>query len=141
MKKKEIIFTQKYGTYPDQLLVLIGIEDKKKIFAYLKKIKAKVDFSKWVLEDFDNWKESIKEKNMGLFCWNGIVEGTVLVLRPYEDTWEYWECLMHEIHHVVQHLAKTKGMYEELEAQAYLFVFLFRAIRRKLQGKDKINAK
>lgn len=138
-KKKEIIFVQEYGTYTNQLLVLVGIEDKKKIFDYLKKVKAEAGFSKWVLEDFDGWKEDIKKKNMALFCRNDTVEGTVLVLRSYEDTWEYWECLMHEIHHIVQHLAKIKGMFEEVEAQAYLFEFLFRSIRRKLQGVDKIK--
>lgn len=134
-----MMFVQEYGTYTNELLVLVGIEDKKKLLAYLKKIKAKFDFSKWVLEDFDGWKERIKKNNPGLFCWNDIVEGAVLVLRPYQDTWEYWECLMHEIHHIVQHLAKTRFMYEEQEAQAYLFEFLFHSVRRKLQGIDKMK--
>ena len=98
-----------------------------------------MDFSKWVLKDFSDWEENIKNKNKGLFCWNEMVEGCVLLLRPYQDAWEYWETLMHEIQHIVQYLAKCKGMNDEPEAQAYLFEFLFRSIRRKLQGTDKID--
>jgi len=138
MKKKEIIFVQECGTYTNQILVLIGCQDKNKLFKYLKKIKTKADFAKWVLQDFDNWKEDIKNKNIGQFCYNNQVEGTVLVMQHYEDSWEYWEVLMHEIHHVVQYLAEGKGMLKEIEAQAYLFEFLFRSIRRKIQGVDKI---
>ena len=104
---------------------------------FLKQRKIKVDFSKWVLSDFDDFNEILK-KNLGLFCWNDAVQGTVLVLRPFEDKWEYLEVLMHEIHHVVQHFAKRKKMFEEIEAQAYLFEHLFRSIRRKLQGTDKV---
>ena len=63
----------------------------------------------------------------------------LLLLRPYQDAWEYWETLMDEIQHIVQYLAKCKGMNDEPEAQAYLFEFLFRSIRRKLQGTDKID--
>ncbi len=135
---KKTIFVQSYGTYTNEILVIVGIKDKKKVFQYLKKIKAKVDFSKWVLTDFDDWKESVGGKHKGLFCWNEKVNGAVLVLRETDDSWEYWEVLMHECHHIVQHLAKTKGMYDEAEAQAYLFEFLFHSLRRKLQGIDKI---
>lgn len=133
-KRKPLIFVQDFGTYTNEMLVLVGVENKKEVFTYLKRIKAKVDFSKWVLEDFDSWKERIEEKKQkGLFCWNDEVEGTVLLLRPFEDTWEYWEVLLHEIHHAVDYLVKNNLMEKEIEAQAYLFEYLFRSIRRKLQ--------
>lgn len=136
---KKAIFVQKYGTYTNEMVVIAGVTDKKEVFRYLKKIKAKPKFSKWLLENFDDWTDCLKNKNKGLFCYNDIIgEGTVLLLRSPDDSWEYWEVLMHEIHHTVQHLAKTKMMFEEVEAQAYLFEFLFHSIRRKLRGVDKI---
>ena len=140
MKKlpKELIFTQDFGTYTTQMLVVVGVTDKQKVFRYLKKVKASVDFSKWMLTDFDDLKESITKKNLGLFCWNYKVEGIVLMLREPVDSWNYWEILMHETHHVVQWFAKQKGMFEEPEGQAYLFEYLFHSIRRKLQGIDPI---
>jgi len=135
---KELMFIQEYGTYTNQMLVIVGVSDKKKVFRFLKKNRVNVDFSKWVLEDFSDWKENIDKKLEGMFCWKNGVGGVVLILRPPNDSWEYWEVLMHEIHHAVQHLAKQKDMFEELEAQAYLFEHLFRSIRKKLQGIDKI---
>ena len=137
-KNKEMMFVQTCETYQNEILVLVGATDKNKLFRYLKKIKARADFSLWVLEDFSDWEKNIKSEKKGLFCWNKNVEGLVLFLRPLKNDWEYWETLMHEIQHIVQHLAKCKGMNDEPEAQAYLFEFLFRSIRRKLQGTDKI---
>lgn len=135
---KDTTFVQDYGTYSNEILVIVGEQNKKELFKYLKKIKAIKEFSKWVLENLDEWNKSIKDKNKGQFCYDDGVNGTVLMLRSTHDSWEYWEILMHECHHIVQHLAKRKGMFEEVEAQAYLQEFLFRSIRRKLMCIDKI---
>ena len=124
------------------MLVCVGITDKKAVFRYLKKIHAKVEFSKWVLTEFDNWKKDLEEKNIGQLCWHDDLEkqyGLVLMLRPYFDAWDYWQVLIHELNHVVQFLAKKKGFQDEPENQAYLQEHLFRSIRRKLQGTDKIT--
>jgi hypothetical protein len=48
-----------------------------------------------------------------------------------------WEVLMHELHHYVNFLSRHVGLEVEIEAQASLQEYLFRSIRRKLQGIDK----
>ena len=139
-KTKPLMWVEDIDPYHSGLLVLVGVEDKKEVFRYLKKIKALVPFSKWVLTEFDDWKETM-EKNSGQFCWNDKLEGggsgAVLMLRPYADAWNYWEILIHELCHVVNRLGKQKGFLEEMEAQAYLQEHLFHSIRRKLQGIEK----
>ena len=135
MKKKTKIFTQNCGTYSDQILVICGAT-KKETYAYLKKVKANVDFTEWVLNDFSDWENRTKKQNYALFCWHEEVEGCVLFLKPLKDSWEYWETLMHECHHVTFHLAKKKMFQDEIENQAYLFEYLFRSIRRKICGLD-----
>lgn len=139
MKKrfKNLMFVQTCGTYTDEILVIVGEFKKTEVFKYLKKVKAKVDYSKWVLNDYDEWLRVIKEEAKGLFCFNDKVSGTVLMLRKPEDTWEYWEVIMHEVHHIVQKLSKKNKMFEEAEAQAYLFEYLFRQLRRKIMGIEK----
>jgi len=142
MKKKKqskpIIFVQDYGTYSNELLVLVGVTDKRQIYKFLKKKRANMEFSKWVLEDFDHWKSKLVHEFFGLVCTKENMNGSVLVLRTFEDTWTYWENLIHETHHIVQDLAKKKMMFEEAEAQAYLQEYLFRNIRRKLQKIDPL---
>lgn len=142
MKKKKqsksVIFIQSYGTYSNEMLVLVGVQDKKDIYKFCKKNKVKFEFTKWVLNDFNDWKASIIKRHTALFCCNEDIQGVVVMLRPFEDTWEYWENLIHELHHAVQHMAKKRMMFEEAEAQAYLLEFLFHNIRRKLQKVDPL---
>ena len=135
---KPCIFTQDYGTYSDEILVVSGITDKKKVFAYLKKIHALVPFSKWILTDWDEFQEKLK-KNKGLFCWNTEVSGTVLFLQQCGDAWDFWTTLLHETNHIVFQIAHRKGMKDEMEAQAYLQEYLFNSIRRKLLGLDPLR--
>lgn len=130
-----MIFIQDYGTYFNEMLVLVGKIDKKKLLRFLKKEKVKFEVAKWILENFDDWND---DEAKGKFCFNKKLPVTVMVLRKVEDTWIYWEILMHECHHAVHFIAETKCMYDEPEAQAYLFDYLFRSLRRKLDGTDKI---
>lgn len=141
---KTRIFVETIDPYESEMLVMVGQTDKKEVYRYLKKIGANVGFTKWVLTDFDDWKEDMKKKNKGQFCWNDNVGGTgkygvVLLLRAFEDSWDYWGVLIHELHHAVQRLASQKGFLNEPENQAYLQEHLFRSIRRKLQGPDPIE--
>lgn len=135
--KKPKIFTQGMGTYADQLLVICGAS-KKEVFSFLKKGKASVKFSEWVLNDFSHWEESIKNRVKGLFCFNDEIQGAVLFIGPVDDDWGYWQILMHEIHHVVFKISHQKAFVDEIEAQAYLFEFLFKEIRRKMMGLEPI---
>ncbi len=135
--KKPKIFIQQCGSYTNEVLVICGAS-KNETFLFLKKVRAIKAFAKWVLEDYDEWHEKLKKNTSGMFCYNDKVMGYVMVLRPHKDNWNYWETLMHEVHHLVLHTAKMKGFLEEPENNAYLFDFLFRNLRRKLQGTDPI---
>ena len=136
---KDKLFIQSYGTYTNELFVIVGIHNKKEIFKFCKKEKVKADCTKWILENIEDWNKDIKDKNKGQVCWDDITHCVVLMLRTPEDTWDYWEVLMHECHHIVQNLAERKNMLREPEAQAYLQEFLFHSLRRKLQGVDSVD--
>ena len=132
--KRPVIFVQEYGTYTNEVLVAAGAA-KEQVLSFLKRIKAKKDYIEWLRTDEKIWQLG-KEKK-GLFAWNDNVEGTLLLLRPHEDAWEYAETLIHELHHLVQVFSKKAMMENEMEAQAYLQEFLFRSIRQKLQKVEK----
>ena len=133
------MWVENIDPYEHELLVLVGMEDKKALFRFLKKIHALPKFAEWLLKDFDSFVKDLREKNKGQFCWSDTAPGHMLMLRPYQCTWDYWETLIHELHHVVQKVASLKVFLEEKEAQAYLQEHLFHSIRRKLQGIEKIT--
>ena len=62
----------------------------------------------------------------------------VLILQKLRDDWVYWETLIHELSHIVDWIVDMKMLDGETEARAYLHEWLFREVRRKLQGIDKI---
>ena len=131
-----MLFIQDCGTYSNEILVGIGV-NKKEVLVFAKKKRFKKDVIKWIEEDEDIFK--IKELNKGLFCYNDKAGCSILLLNPYSECWDYWETLIHEISHIVHKITKDKMMLHEDEAKAYLSDFLFRKIRRKIQGVDSIK--
>jgi hypothetical protein len=67
--------------------------------------------------------------------WDKNTEKSIIVLRDGKNNWDFFESIMHEVHHAVEEISSAKGMIDELEAKAYLFEYLFRNIRRKLNVK------
>ena len=126
------IFVQGYGTHTDQILVAVGVS-RKEILSYLKKVKARPEYIDFIKKTDDKFFE-----NKGTFAWNDKVDGTILYLKKYEDLWDFWETLIHELHHAIEHFRVKKAMQDEPEALAYQQEFLFRAIRRKLQGMKDV---
>ncbi len=135
MKKKPIIFIQSIDIYRVDIIIACDAT-KEEIVKYLEKRKCKKSFIDWIKTD-ETIFEIINE-NKALFCWNNKIKGNLILLNDYHDNWEFWETLMHEIHHFIHNLSYDKIMEKEIEAQAYLFEFLFHSIRRKLQGIDKL---
>lgn len=140
--KKKLLFVENLDPYQFDVLVMVGFtaSDKKEFMKQMKKYRIDFAAAKIFLEKYDEIIEGLK-KNLGQFMWIQDEKDHmmyILSLRAYEDTWKYWEILMHEVHHLVRELADTKGFLKEPEAQAYLFENLFRSIRRKLQGIDKL---
>lgn len=70
-----------------------------------------------------------------------VIEGDdskrILVMPRYKYSWRFLDSLAHEVHHMTFLIAKQKGFLNEIEATAYLFEYLFRSIRRRLDKKDK----
>ena len=130
MKKRvKKIFVQSTHIYRNDILVCVDAtwEDVTK-FAKPELIKK--------IEPYKNlFNEVLLGKQMG-YAVN--CDGWLFLILPkFKDNWDYWEVLIHELHHIVFYLSETKMLEKEMEAQAYLFEWLFRQIRRKLQGVEK----
>lgn len=123
---------QSIHPYRKEIFVCTGFSAKEMLSA-IKEIGAKKWFLDYTVEREKDWQEMIdanyafvsQEKQHGAF---------VLRLRRFEDTWEFWECLIHELNHLGRFLAVSVAATEESEAQAYTQEWLFHQIRRKLQG-------
>jgi len=133
--KNPIIFIQPIDLYKADVLIVCDASQEGTV-KWLKKQKVRKNLIDWIKTDKEMFE--ILEKNEAVFYWNEKVKGNMILLKNYEDRWEFWEALTHEIHHLVFKMSKEKMMSEEMEAQAYLFEFLFHSIRRKLQKIDKI---
>ena len=129
-----IIFIQKANIFGEEFLVCSGA-DKKTILSFCKKNKINKQATEWI--ETDNEIFSLFESNSAVYCWHNDIRVGLLLLGAYKDTWEFWETLIHEICHIVDRVSEHKRMEKEMEAKAYLFEYLFRNIRRKLQGIDK----
>lgn len=128
------IFLLSHGTYANETIVAIGAA-MPEVIRYAKRIGAKKDAVAWLetchKEDLENHttpSESgyIREAPAGGY--------TLMWLKPFEDCWEFWETLIHELSHLVDFvLSDQKRMAKETEARAYQIEYLFRQVRRKLK--------
>jgi hypothetical protein len=131
-----MIFHVDLDPFAEQVLVCADEIVEAAAMAYLDGFGDALDpsFRDLVREGF-----AVFEASGGELSTNGLVMtdagrvGIVMVLRPYEETWSYWETLIHETHHVVYAVAHRRGLVEEREAQAHLQAWLFRTIRHRLQ--------
>jgi hypothetical protein len=57
----------------------------------------------------------------------------ILNLKKFEDSWEFYEIMLHEICHIVDFISEQKHLEKEMEARAYLTEYLFKDIRKKIQ--------
>lgn len=139
MKKKFLkgITVHKFGSFPAEMLVCVGVT-KKEVEAYCKDKKQNItkEYKEWLTGNSAEIEGAFAQKEGGSFAYNG--DKRVLVINKFEDTWNSWQTLMHEIHHAVAHVAMKHKFEDESEAQAYTFEQAFREIRRKLQGIDPI---
>ena len=140
-KNKPFVFSQKIDPFRKEILVSVGAETKD-ILSYVNKYyikQARKDFPV-ILEYYKDLFEKIKKGKGGyaLHFHNDKSNNRylILLLRPYEDIWDYWEILIHELSHILDWVVEDCMIEKETEARAYLHEFLFRSIRRKLQGLD-----
>ena len=133
-KQKPIIFIQDCGIFSNDVLVASGA-GQQQILKFLKSRKhIPKEAIKWIEGETRAFK--LLDENKGVSGWK---DGRLLLLlRPVNDDWDYWETLLHEVHHLVSAVVRYKRMWKEIEAQAYFAEYLFRHIRRKLMGFEKL---
>ena len=131
MKKgiKKGWFVQSWGTYADQTLVVVGYTHDELLKITKNRFTPDVlKFLKEVKGDYDT-----ANQGRGMCIFDDETNRSILYLREFHDTWEWYEVLLHECFHVVSFMAKAKNMKTEEEAQAYQLEYLFHNIRRSLQ--------
>lgn len=127
------IFKQDTGIFKHEILITVGATTEQ----VLKSLIDAEDSIKELAEAHDEqFKELVDSKMAGYALCDRVSKHIILALGSYQDDWYYWETLAHELHHVVEYMSDFKLLDGELEAKAYLFEYLFRSIRRKLQGID-----
>jgi hypothetical protein len=131
-KQKRVAFIQDHGIFPSEMLVCVGLS-KQEIIRQAKKLKCLKDYIVF-LQDMSA-APGISPRAWfyykgGKYC---------LVLLKYEDTWSFWELLLHELVHVADVVSEDGAFTDEMEARAYFVEHMFHHIRRKLQGLDPVK--
>lgn len=133
---KKCIFIQNCGIFQNEILVSVNgtFED---IYKYARKNGDKFFYD--AVEKNKNLIISL-QNNAGFVIQKDEFKGTgILWLREYSNRWGNIEILLHEIFHIVDFVSEQKTFRNELEARAFLFEYLFREIRRKIQSHLKIK--
>ena len=132
---KKNIFIQDSGIFYNEFVVCTGISAEE-LKEYAKAEKLNKNFFKFI---FDECEYQKPEQRMAYTYSNAESNIVYLVSFPdFEDTWDFWNHVLHEVVHVVQANERKSGLFKEDEARAYLTEYLFTNIRRKLMsGKYK----
>lgn len=136
---RPFIFIQSVEIFKRDIVVCVGAT-KEQTMAYLKKIKG---IKKDVIKSFEGVEKELFDEVINNSALGIAVEEDnmlLLILKPYQNCWEYWDTLLHETNHIVRFL-QTKITLDRLdyETEAYLHEFLFREIREKLIQKHDKN--
>ena len=118
--------------FGDIMTVCVGANHGE-ILTFAKKHNYRKELLEYIKENPEDY-DLISSGDKGRFIYNHKIRFLFLVLEHYEDNWDFWENLLHEIHHAVFRFAQIKSFEKETELQARLFEHLFRDIRKKLQG-------
>lgn len=121
--------------YKRDIFVVTGLKSIEELRNAGKKEKLDNTFFTFIDENKDEITKAYEDNCTFLVkdkCMRAVVS-----LKKFEDTWSFYETLIHELHHYIFALSDFIGMERDMEPQAYLIEELFRKIRRKLQGYDK----
>lgn len=111
-------------------LIVACLNDSKTIHKHLnkKKNKSTSDWLKEHLKDFP-----LPTGSGGVVYNQETHRPVILFVQNKERYWQFWETLMHEVHHVVYYCSRYYGFVDEPEFQAYLVEFIFKYVRKLLQ--------
>lgn len=118
--------------YRKDVFVCAGLSAAEMVRA-IKKYKPKKYVLDFLAEHEEGWHEII-EKGCAFVSMEGTHGCLFIRLREYEDTWEFWGTLIHELSHLLDMISEQMAWEKETEARAYLQEYLFQTIRRKLMG-------
>lgn len=131
---KKACFWITLNPYKHDTLVCVGVTQKEALAKIRHQSKDYINFINEKGYLFDN----VLNGSAHGYAIKNVKSGhTVLIIGTPRDDWDYWEMVLHETHHIVQFITELKMLEGEIEAQAYLHEYLFRAIRRKICGYDK----
>ncbi len=131
-------WVQKTHQWRKDIFVCTGYSAKEIIKA-IKQQKAKHWMVEYVEKEEKTW-QGIIDEGCAFVAREPTHNAFVMRLRPFQDSWEFWETLIHELAHLVDGMAEGQKFEKETEARAYLQEYLFHEIRRKLQGVVPYNS-
>lgn len=140
-RKPKQSWCQSTGQWNKEIFVCTGF-NAKEILKGIKRIGAKDWFLTYAEGQLVTWQKLI-DGGCAFVAREPVHGAYVMRLRPYSDSWDFWEVLIHELNHLVDYMAEGQAFEGETEAKAYLIEHLFHEIRRKLQGvvpKNSNNA-
>lgn len=134
-KSKKIIFVQDTGVFMDEFFVAIGLSYDEIVRGAKKLGAVKIFFEHMGCAKEEHWEEH-REQDAGFVLIDKDNHPFLLWMKNYEDSWGFWEKMLHEVVHIVQALERSKMLQKEDECRAYTTEYIFRKIRRKLSGLD-----
>jgi len=122
------------GIFRNEFVVSVGMSYNE-IVNYIKKHKFDKRFIKWQVEEKENFIMNI-ENAPAFTLFNKKYAFGIVWFKTWKNNWENYECLLHEVSHIVDFVSCQKNFEYESEARAYLTEYLFHEIRVKLiKGK------
>ena len=123
---------------PQQVLVSIGMNHKEVVKYISKKTKdeSKIQIIRDEKEIYDDLTYG---KVHGFVAQDETNGALILGVREFDDNWDYWDILNHEVSHLVDIMLTQKGAGLETEFRAYSHEYIFRKIRQELYRKFPVK--
>ncbi len=132
-KKGKFIYAQDWGTYQQDTVVAVNCT-KDDIVKWCEKNTTKNFLAIFNKKEQEGLGEMTKEGGASGCVW--YQDGySILWIRDYENSFRFYDTLVHECLHLVQFgLIEHRSFQGENEGQAYQQEFLHRSIRRRLSS-------
>lgn len=129
-KPKEVFKFINIGMY-DLGLIVACLDNSKDIHKRLN-LKSNKEASDFLNRNIDEFPTPFENDGGCIIINPETNKPLILYMKNKERTWEFWDTLIHEVHHIVYKTAQYVGFEKEIEHQAYLMETVFRQIRRLL---------
>lgn len=127
-KPKEIFKFISIGMY--DLGLIVACLDKPENIHKMLNMKANKEASDWLKDSVSDFQMPLLGDGGALIFNPETKKPLILYMKNKERTWEFWDTLIHETHHLVYVTSEFIGFKSEIEHQAYFMETVFRQIRR-----------